>query len=104
MNKQEFNKRCAEFMGIYYSSNVDDVFVVWPDESMPREFDPHSDANDQTKIITKIIQSGYEIELFTDDGYIFIHVKKDGWSRMTHGNELSEIYNFVIEEVLENDK
>jgi len=58
MNKQEFNRLCAEYMG-YKFKEFTEPFVsvgVWNESKgnwFP-SFDPYSDANDRNKVIEKM--------------------------------------------------
>jgi len=54
MNIQKFNRMCAEYLEILYSSGEEGVFVVFDDCSMPSIFDPYYDANHRNMLIENL--------------------------------------------------
>lgn len=119
MNKQELNKRCAEYIGYSFVGSNGGIAmhaVQMPPYGDPEfiEFDPYSDANDRTKIIAKMIEQGYEFLYFMDDGYHFINYTKQVWDRnemdiittkkgQVHADSLDEAEINCIEKVLDNE-
>jgi len=45
MNPQDFNRKMAELEGFEIDSEYPELFVYFPDEAMPRLYDPYNDLN-----------------------------------------------------------
>lgn len=102
MNEQKFNKACAEYLDIFYSESALDIFVEWPDESMPRDFDPYSDANDRNKVLEKM-KIGTHYSDFSGLWFCSWEDKNIGPMETYNYKDMKTAQNKCIEKVLENE-
>ncbi len=55
MNKEKFNKYCAEVMGYEIDTSFPELFVYFHNESMARLFNPYWDLNQLADVVEKLI-------------------------------------------------
>jgi len=67
MNKQAFNELCASIMGYEVTISMAMASVVFPDEPMPREYDPYEDLNQMAEVVERLAddceEDYYPVEL-----------------------------------------
>jgi len=71
MNKQAFNEHCASIMGYEVTISMAMVSVVFPNEPIPREYDPYEDLNQAAEVVEKLIRApNFEVSIWQSCGMV----------------------------------
>ena len=81
--KPEQLKLIAEYMGYEIAENTTYLFVIYPDETTPREFDPLFNADQSMELLKMLLDNNYgSLEMLSYEGRTSITFAEkivDGW-------------------------